>query len=93
MSKDITEADAEFLRAVGDEAVRARGLFPSPIALALALAEEAGEVAKALQDEPAENVRTECIQLAAMALRLAVEGDPSIDGLRAMRGLDQVPGK
>jgi NTP pyrophosphatase (non-canonical NTP hydrolase) len=38
------------------------------------LVEEVGEVARALQDQGAAELRTECVQVAAMALRMALEG-------------------
>jgi hypothetical protein len=44
--------------------------------LTVAFAEEAGEVVKAVMGEPWENVYNEAVQAAAMACRLAVEGDP-----------------
>jgi len=50
--------------------------------LTVALAEEAGEVMKAMMAEPMDNVYKECIQTAAMACRLALEGDPSMDDYR-----------
>jgi hypothetical protein len=65
------------------EANRARGLFPKPDHLVLALAEEAGEVTKAVLDYrqkkiPLADVRKEIVQTMAMCLRLACEGDPTV---------------
>ena len=77
--------DNDFLQAVLMEANRARKLFPQPDGLMTALVEEVGETAKAMLDEPWDSVRQECIQVAAMALRLAIDGDPTLDGVRAAR--------
>lgn len=79
-----------FFADVAREVDRARAKFPKPDALLTALTEEVGEVAKAMLDESAAHVRAEAIQVAAMALRLALEGDPTLDELRKSRGLDQV---
>jgi hypothetical protein len=66
------------------EANRARGLFPKSDHLTLALAEEAGEVTKAVLDHRQgkcglAGVRKEIVQTMAMCLRLAAEGDPTVD--------------
>ena len=50
-----------------------------------ALTEEVGELAKAIMDEGSHRVWKEAVQVAAMALRVAVEGDPSLDKLREIR--------
>ena len=67
------------------EVSRARGLHPDPALLSLAFAEESGEVIKALLDhregKPGATMaafRKECIQAAAMAVRLYQEGDPAV---------------
>ena len=77
-----------FLTAVHIEVRRARELFPSPDGLLAATFEEAGEVAKAMLEEPEDRIWQECVQLAAMACRLATEGDPTLDGVREERGTD-----
>lgn len=78
-------AENLFLDDVRTELFRARRKFPKPDGCMLALAEEVGELAKALSDEPAENVYAEAVQVAAMALRVAIEGDPTLDEYRAAR--------
>lgn len=78
----------EFLTHVYEEVVRARILFPSPDGLMTALTEEVGEVAKAMMDESRPRVHTECVQVAAMAMRLAIEGDPTLNALRKARGAE-----
>lgn len=70
--------DSDFLSAVAAEAKKARAKFPMPNKNFAALSEEVGELAKALLEEPVENVRAEAIQVATMAMRVATEGDPSI---------------
>lgn len=77
--------DRDFLSAIHTEVLRARKLFPKPDGLMTALTEETGEVAKAILDEPWPSVVQECIQTAAMAMRLATEGDPTLDSVRAAR--------
>ena len=77
--------DNQFIRAVILEVANAREKFPSNDGLTLALAEESGEAIKAAMDENLDFLRAECVQTAAMALRLAVEGDPMVDALRKGR--------
>jgi hypothetical protein len=79
----------DFLANMELEVMRARELFPSNEMLFAAVMEEAGEVARAVielerngtalaKGKPIsiDEFYTECIQLAAMAARLALEGDP-----------------
>jgi hypothetical protein len=75
-------ADYCFLTRVIDEARRARRKFPAPNTTFAATVEEMGEVGTALMDlqkgrDTREHFVEECVQLAAMALRMAVEGDPT----------------
>ena len=65
--------DSLFLNALCVELEMARLKFPERITMAV-LVEEVGEVARALQDEGRQALYAECIQVAAMALRLALEG-------------------
>ena len=76
----------ELARDIDTEVAMARQKFPDPRGLMMALTEEVGEVAKALADESPERIREECIQVAAMAIRLAEEGDPTQDWIREQRG-------
>jgi hypothetical protein len=76
-----------FLALVRSEALRARKLFPGSEGLHAAFAEESGEVANALLDHVWPMVAAECIQTGAMAARLAIEGDPLLDPLRARRAM------
>lgn len=52
--------------------------FPPPNPNLIALVEEVGEVAKALLDESPLRVKEEAIQVAAVALRIVLEGDPTL---------------
>jgi hypothetical protein len=65
------------------EVYRAIQKFPNPYASMAALTEETGGLAQALLSKPWAEVRKEAIQVAAMALRIACEGDPSLDPVRA----------
>ncbi|MCH7650678.1 MAG: hypothetical protein IIA63_05895 [Nitrospinae bacterium] len=78
-----------FICDLKNEVEFARGKFPEPDGLMTALTEEVGELAKALLDEPRENVYKEAIQVAAMALRVATEGDPTLDQVRIRTGADK----
>lgn len=73
----IPQHDVDFIELLLDEVAFARSKYPSNDVLFAALVEEVGEVAKALQDETRERLVAELVQVAAMALRLATEGDPA----------------
>jgi len=77
--------------AIWQELERARTKFPSAECKLAALMEEVGELSKALLDEPAERIVAEAIQVAALAIRLAEEGDPTLNAYRAGRGLGPFP--
>lgn len=83
---------ANFLAGVAAEVARAISLFPGPNPNLAALTEEVGELAKAVLDARAEQQRNgaidpaywqdindEAMQVAAMACRIACEGDPTMD--------------
>ena len=84
----MANPEAQFIIDVGKEVARARKKFPEGKHLLAALFEEVGEVSNALLEreylvEPAvfpsdhdRYVWNECVQAAAMAMRLATEGDP-----------------
>ena len=78
------ERDMAFLQDVGDEVVRARQKFPSSNLVLAALTEELGELAQAMLKVaagkwPEERIWEEAVQVAAVAMRVATEGDPSFD--------------
>jgi hypothetical protein len=81
----------EFLSDVRAELIRARAKFPGDRIMGLALAEEFGELAKAMLDESAARVRKEAVQTAVMAARVALDGDGSVREWREHRGLDAIP--
>lgn len=81
-----------FLDAVRCEVMRAQELFPGRRVMGMAFNEEAGELNKALLDEPWVNVFKEAVQAAAMAARVALEGDEGLDAWRLAKGLDNPTG-
>ena len=76
-----------FLAEVYRELRRAHVKFPEPDGTIAALAEEVGELAKAYLQESLTNVYKEAVQVATVALRVATEGDPTLDKIRGRRGL------
>lgn len=83
------DAEVErFLAEVRAELMRARAKFPGDRIMGLALAEEFGELCKAMLDESAENVRKEAVQTAVMCARVVLDGDGSVIEWRKERGLD-----
>jgi hypothetical protein len=87
--REAKQLDA-FLEEVRAEAMRARRLHPGNAGTGYALAEEYGELAKAILDEPAANVRMEAVQTAAMAARMAIDGDSLVTPWRERKGLDAI---
>ena len=78
--------DSFFIYAMVKELKRARAKHPTTNIAAMT--EECGEVAQALLDKTWGEVRKESIQLAAVSLRLAIEGDPTMAPFRTARGLN-----
>lgn len=85
--------DEIFINMVLDEALRARTKFPNPSGLLAALTEEVGELARALMDQGDGEVYNEAVQVAAVALRLALEGDPSLREVRKIHALLRANGE
>jgi hypothetical protein len=88
---DAEQADGAvdaFLAEVRAELIRARAKFPGDRIMTIALAEEFGELCKAVLDESAANVRKEAVQTAVMCARVVLDGDGSVNDWRAERGLD-----
>jgi hypothetical protein len=79
-----------FLNEVRHEIMRARRLFPGDRIRGLAFGEEVGELFKAMLDESSSRVRKEAVQTAAMAARIALEGDGSVREWREEKGLDPI---
>lgn len=85
--------DGDFLEAMIREALKARNGFPKPILTTMALMEEVGELSEALLDKEYAEVRKEAVQVAVMAMRVAVEGDASVHDFRLSKGLDYPVGR
>lgn len=85
---DVRRVLDKTLTDISIEVVAARIQFPDTAGLMTALTEEVGEVAKAILDEPWANVYHEAKQVAAMAIRLMEECDPSLHRVRISRGQD-----
>lgn len=83
-------ADLFMMNEIAGELERARAKFQSSDLAMVALMEEVGELARALLDESPDRVRAEAVQVAAMAIRVATEGDPTIEPHRERRGLGRV---
>jgi len=64
------------------EVRRARKKFPANDVLMVALTEEVGELARALLEESPERIYEEAIQVACVAIRIATEGDCTVDEWR-----------
>ena len=88
VARNITIQTAMALNELVEELERARTKFPGADHMMIALAEEHGELAKALLDESWERVRAEAIQVACCALRIATESDPSLNAFRLNKGMD-----
>lgn len=85
MSGDIQTDTDIFIEMVAMEVSRARAKFPDSRRSFAALVEEVGELAQALLhvlEKPGDmnrtRIREEAIQVAAMACRVATEGDSSL---------------
>lgn len=82
--EQLSNRDFAFLNHIAQELVHARSKYPDTTVLPLAMIEEVGEMAKALQDYEDElggqdEVWLESVQSAAMCVRLGVEG---VKGMR-----------
>lgn len=77
----LTSADGLMFKMVRDELVAAREAFPGKTHMLCAMVEEVGELAQAImqhdrqQGTSVQEVLREAVQVAAMAIRVAVEGD------------------
>lgn len=82
---DEGAALGKFLATIINELLAARIKFPSSECSMVALTEEVGELAKAMLDESEERILKESAQVATMAIRVALEGDISIEDYRKNR--------
>lgn len=90
--------DDEFLFLLVAEVQKARAKFPQPEYTMTALTEEVGELARAClhqvqASEPTpyarDNILKEAVQVAAVAMRLATEGDQSLSLDPPMKALGE----
>jgi len=77
--------DAGFIIKMVKELAKARKKFPYSEGALCALTKEVGELARALLDEKWECIEKEAVQVAVMALRIAIEGDSTLNTLREKR--------
>ena len=76
----MTQETKFFIESVHEELNKATRKFPWPNPNLAALMEEVGELAQAfLQDKPFEEIYKEAVQVATMAARCAIEGDPQFE--------------
>lgn len=85
---DPQRPEHTFVDDVLGELRRARGKFPSSNASMTALVEEVGELARAMLSESPHAIYQEAVQVAAMAMRVALEGDPTLDTYRKRQNAD-----
>jgi len=79
-SGDFTAQKPEhaFVDDVLAELRRARKKFPNSTASMTALTEEVGELARAMLGESQQRIYQEAVQVAGMAARVALDGDPTL---------------
>lgn len=78
----MIELEPLTLRAVSAATLLARRKFPGNRLLLAALAEEVGELARALlQRKDRDDVEREALQVAAVALRIVEEGDATFENV------------
>lgn len=79
----ITVGDVhDFMRETTAEVLRAIIKFPASDCCLAALTEEVGELAQAMLSKTHREIYKEAVQVAAMAARCAIEGDPSLINYR-----------
>ena len=76
------EKEDKFFDELKCEIERARIKHPGNELLMVALMEEVGELAQALVDESKERIYEEALHVATVAVRIAVEGDATIERIR-----------
>lgn len=74
-----------WLRALDDKIERGRAKFPRSRFMLFALVEEVGELVKAMLANNPVSVREEALQVAAIAIRIAEEGDATMDAYGSSR--------
>jgi len=81
--EDTAPPEVQFISEMLDELSRARAKFPSANHSMIALTEEVGELAQAVLKhaagkQPRSRIWDEALQVAAMAMRVAIEDDASL---------------
>ena len=76
-----------FMADVKAEIISAKKKFPETYCVTLAMAEEAGELVRAVMGQSDEDIYKEAIQTCAMVFRIIMEGDPSVAQYRQMNGI------
>jgi len=84
----MQQIEQRFMSMVLGELAASRIKFPESEGKIAAMAEEVGELAKAMAEQSTQRVWEEAVQVASLALRIALEGDSSLDGVRARRGAE-----
>ena len=82
-----------FLSDVHVEVRRARQKFPGDDATLAALTEEVGELAKAMLGESQHAIYKEAVQVAAMAVRCALDGDATLGAYREQHAVTGGPAR
>jgi len=82
MAGNLNAKFDHFLIHVDEEIELAIKKFPSSDACLAALTEEVGELAQAMLSKSQSEIYKEAVQVAAMAARCAIEGDPSLINYR-----------
>lgn len=90
MADRVGVLDDAFILDLTEAIKKARRKFPGRNLTIVALAEEFGELAKASMDEGKGAVWKEAVQVAVMAMRMATEGDHSVEYRRAENGLEAI---
>lgn len=80
----------EVLQDVYTEITRGVESYPDASGLMVALMEEVGELARAMMTQSRDSVRSEAAQVAALAVRVAIDGDPTLAEIRAKNNADAV---
>lgn len=84
---EIGAAVGRVIEETSMEIVRGQINYPDPALLVAALGEGFGDLSKAMLKGTKDEVVRRAVQVAAMAIRVAVEGDPKFDAHRQAAGL------
>ena len=76
-----------FMNDVQKEIQSAKKKFPQTYCVTLAMAEESGELVRAVMGQSNSDIYKEAIQTCAMVFRVITEGDSSVDQYRSCNGI------